>query len=125
TEDRGELSGGLSRHSIGMIFGSVGLIIAAAVGIAFFEWSFKFVGAIALFWVLFGWWGYASEQADKRARRLVRMERKINQVLEGIGTGNANLQETRDQLSNISKRLDRMEHEQGVLHEHLQELNPK
>lgn len=85
-DDDAQDLGGLSGHDIGMIGMVVALSILWAVGALFFEWHFdlKKVGTAALLLAGLWWLGNARESADRRDRRLKRIERKLDKVLDRL-----------------------------------------
>jgi hypothetical protein len=81
-DDAEDTSGRLSGHDVGMVGGTVVLVIAAAIGMIFFEWHLRNVAWLALFWLGLGYWGYAHENAENMEIKLKRIERKLDKTLE-------------------------------------------
>ncbi len=76
--------GGLSGHSIGLIGIVVFGGIIAAMSALFFGWRPSHVRIVELVvgFMAFAVWGYASEHAEKKERRLKRIEHKLDAALD-------------------------------------------
>lgn len=76
--------GGLSGHSIGLISIVVFGGIVAAISALFFGWrpSHREIVEFVAGFIAFAVWGYASERAEKKERRLKRIELKLDKALD-------------------------------------------
>ena len=83
-DDAEDTSGKLSGHDIGTICGTVGFIVATAIGMVFFEWHLRNVAWPAVGWLVICYWGYISERAEITEIKLKRIERKLDKVLEQL-----------------------------------------
>jgi hypothetical protein len=83
-DDAEDTSGRLSGHDVGMVCGTVVFVIAAAIGMVFFEWHLRNVAWLAVGWFGICYWGYASERAENMEIKLKRIERKLDRALEHL-----------------------------------------